>query len=164
MVQKYEFSVSRSTVYRGFFGGWARFSGVGGCFHFSRLCLSVVSWFVSPTSWELVRSKERWSKNLFKFANKILFDQVLLRLFPVCCSDSIRQIARYLPHHTNGNASKTHPKSAHDKFKTVSETNRLQVGIIAYGRFAGGRSGHHLDEKAGSALNDLWQVEEGCLD
>ena len=31
-----------------------------------------------------------------------------------------RQIARYLPHHTNGNASKTHPKSAHDKFKTVS--------------------------------------------
>ena len=33
----------------------------------------------------------------------------------------LRQIARYLPHHTNGNASKTHPKSAHDKFKTVSK-------------------------------------------
>ena len=30
------------------------------------------------------------------------------------------QIARYLPHHRSGNTSKTHPKSSHDKFKTVS--------------------------------------------
>ena len=45
----------------------------------------------------------------------------LLSLFPACFPDFIRQIARYLPHHTNGNASKTHPKSAHDKFKTVSK-------------------------------------------
>ena len=29
--------------------------------------------------------------------------------------------SRYLPHYTNGNASKTYPKSSHDKFKTVSE-------------------------------------------
>ena len=32
-----------------------------------------------------------------------------------------RQIARYLPHHRSKNASKTHPKSSHDKFKTASE-------------------------------------------
>ena len=32
----------------------------------------------------------------------------------------LRQIARYLPHHRSENASKTHPKSAHDKFKTAS--------------------------------------------
>ena len=31
-----------------------------------------------------------------------------------------RQIARYLPHHRSENASKTHPKSSHDKFKTAS--------------------------------------------
>ena len=28
--------------------------------------------------------------------------------------------ARYLPHHRSENASKTHPKSSHDKFKTAS--------------------------------------------
>ena len=33
-----------------------------------------------------------------------------------------RQIARYLPHHRSENASKTHPKSSHDKFKTASKT------------------------------------------
>ncbi|WP_204502681.1 hypothetical protein, partial [Bacteroides gallinaceum] len=33
----------------------------------------------------------------------------------------LRQIARYLPHHRSKNASKTHPKSSHDKFKTASE-------------------------------------------
>ena len=33
----------------------------------------------------------------------------------------LRQIARYLPHHRSENASKTHPKSSHDKFKTASE-------------------------------------------
>ena len=32
----------------------------------------------------------------------------------------MRQIARYLPHHRSENASKTHPKSSHDKFKTAS--------------------------------------------
>ena len=33
---------------------------------------------------------------------------------------NFRQIARYLPHHRSENASKTHPKSSHDKFKTAS--------------------------------------------
>ena len=33
----------------------------------------------------------------------------------------LRQIARYLPHHRSKTASKTHPKSSHDKFKTASE-------------------------------------------
>ena len=33
-----------------------------------------------------------------------------------------RQIARYLPHHRSENASKTHPKSSHDKFKTASKS------------------------------------------
>ena len=32
----------------------------------------------------------------------------------------LRQIARYLPHHRSENASKTHPKSSHDKSKTAS--------------------------------------------
>ena len=32
-----------------------------------------------------------------------------------------RQIARYLPHRRSENASKTHPKSSHDKFKTASK-------------------------------------------
>ena len=31
----------------------------------------------------------------------------------------LRQIARYLPHHRSENASKTHPKSSHDKFKQL---------------------------------------------
>ena len=35
-----------------------------------------------------------------------------------------RQIARYLPHHRSENASKTHPKSSHDKFKTASKNLR----------------------------------------
>ena len=35
-----------------------------------------------------------------------------------------RQIARYLPHHRSENASKTHPKSSHDKFKTASKKRR----------------------------------------
>ena len=35
-------------------------------------------------------------------------------------SKKFRQIARYLPHHRSENASKTHPKSSHDKFKTAS--------------------------------------------
>ena len=66
-------------------------------------------------------SKEK-NKSLFKFSNKGIFYQGLLRLFPVCFPDFIRQIARYLPHHRSGNASKTHPKSSHDKFKTASQS------------------------------------------
>ena len=36
------------------------------------------------------------------------------------------QIARYLPYHISGNASKTHPKSSHDKFKTVSKIVNIE--------------------------------------
>ncbi|WP_204502622.1 MULTISPECIES: hypothetical protein, partial [Bacteroides] len=39
----------------------------------------------------------------------------------------LRQIARYLPHHRSENASKTHPKSSHDKFKTASYKCSLYV-------------------------------------
>ena len=38
-----------------------------------------------------------------------------------CFEFLLRQIARYLPHHRSENASKTHPKSSHDKFKTASK-------------------------------------------
>ncbi len=41
--------------------------------------------------------------------------------FLVLFAPVLRQIARYLPHHTSENASKTHPKSSHDKFKTASK-------------------------------------------
>jgi len=40
--------------------------------------------------------------------------------FLVLSAPVLRQIARYLPHHRSENASKTHPKSSHDKFKTAS--------------------------------------------
>ena len=60
-------------------------------------------------------------RNCFEFLQKVF----LVLMFPFSCVLwaifwSLRQIARYLPHHTSGNASKTHPKSSHDKFKTVS--------------------------------------------
>ncbi|HJD11817.1 MAG TPA: hypothetical protein H9922_11905, partial [Candidatus Phocaeicola caecigallinarum] len=38
--------------------------------------------------------------------------------------------ARYLPHHKSENASKTHPKSSHDKFKTASQAKNA-VGILS---------------------------------
>ena len=41
--------------------------------------------------------------------------------FLVLFAPVLRQIARYLPHHRSKNASKTHPKSSHDKFKTASK-------------------------------------------
>ena len=41
--------------------------------------------------------------------------------FLVLFAPVLRQIARYLPHHSSENASKTHPKSSHDKFKTASK-------------------------------------------
>ena len=42
-------------------------------------------------------------------------------MYPFSC-----QIARYLPHHRSENASKTHPKSSHDKFKTASKKTILR--------------------------------------
>ena len=44
--------------------------------------------------------------------------------FLVLFAPVLRQIARYIPHHRSENASKTHPKSAHDKFKTASNKKR----------------------------------------
>ena len=41
--------------------------------------------------------------------------------FPASFASVLRQIARYLPHRGNKTDSKTHPKSSHDKFKTVSK-------------------------------------------
>jgi len=49
------------------------------------------------------------------------FSCVLWAIFLVLSAPVLRQIARYLPHHRSGNATKTHPKSSHDKFKTASE-------------------------------------------
>ena len=49
------------------------------------------------------------------------FSCVFWAIFLALFAPVLRQIARYLPHHRNGNASKTHPKSSHNKFKTVSK-------------------------------------------
>ena len=49
------------------------------------------------------------------------FSCVLWAIFLVLFAPALRQIARYLPHHRSENASKTHPKSSHDKFKTASK-------------------------------------------
>ena len=46
-------------------------------------------------------------KSSFKFSNKVIFYQVLLRLFPVCFPDFIRQIARYPPYKIRKTSSKT---------------------------------------------------------
>ncbi len=43
----------------------------------------------------------------FKFSNKVIFYQVLLRLFPVCFPDFIRQIARYPSPKIRKTSSKT---------------------------------------------------------
>ena len=52
--------------------------------------------------------------------------------FLVLFTSVLRQIARYLPHHRSENASKTHPKSSHDKFKTVSEFATIQNSFSLY--------------------------------
>ena len=56
--------------------------------------------------------------------NKIEFDSEMPDGEEVMHAPVLRQIARYLPHHRSENASKTHPKSSHDKFKTVSKNLR----------------------------------------
>ena len=58
--------------------------------------------FLSP-------KKRTGIRSCFEFLQKVF----LGLMYP------LRQIARYLPHHRSENASKTHPKSAHDKFKTA---------------------------------------------
>ena len=57
-------------------------------------------------------------RSCFEFLQKVF----LGLMYPFSCVLWVlRQIARYLPHHRSKNASKTHPKSSHDKFKTASE-------------------------------------------
>ena len=64
------------------------------------------------------------------------FSCVLWAIFLVLFAPALRQIARYLPHHRSENASKTHPKSSHDKFKTASKLDKLgcfgKIRIFAY--------------------------------
>ena len=55
------------------------------------------------------------------------FSCVLWAIFLVLFAPVLRQIARYLPHHRSENASKTHPKSSHDKFKTASTKYKMNV-------------------------------------
>jgi len=52
--------------------------------------------------------------------------------FLVLSAPVLRQIARYLPHHRSENASKTHPKSSHDKFKTASKTCSSYLGLVTH--------------------------------
>ena len=65
-------------------------------------------------------------RNCFEFLQKVFSSLDVLVFvcalgdFPAIFVSVLRQIARYLPHHRNKTASKTHPKSSHDKFKTVS--------------------------------------------
>ena len=65
-------------------------------------------------------------RNCFEFLQKVFFLLDVLVFvcalgdFPACFASVLRQIARYLPHHGSKTDSKTHPKSSHDKFKTVS--------------------------------------------
>ncbi|CCZ68830.1 unknown [Bacteroides sp. CAG:702] len=54
------------------------------------------------------------------------FSCVLWAIFLVLSASVLRQIARYLPHYRSENASKTHPKSSHDKFKTVSKIVNIE--------------------------------------
>ena len=68
-------------------------------------------------------------RNCFEFLQKVFFLLDVLVFvcalgdFPACFASVLRQIARYLPHHGSKTDSKTHPKSSHDKFKTVSNIN-----------------------------------------
>ena len=66
-------------------------------------------------------------RNCFEFLQKVFFLLDVLVFvcalgdFPASFTSVLRQIARYLPHHGSKTDSKTHPKSSHDKFKTVSK-------------------------------------------
>ena len=72
------------------------------------------------------RKKNKSLRSCFEFLQKVF----LGLMYPFSCvlwaifwsfSLLLRQIARYLPHYRSENASKTHPKSSHDKFKTASK-------------------------------------------
>ena len=70
-------------------------------------------------------------RSCFEFLQKVF----LGLMYPFSCVLwaifwSFRQIARYLPHHRSENASKTHPKSSHDKFKTASYFSHTAMDLI----------------------------------
>ena len=79
-----------------------------------------------------VTQKSRFSLRLLKklfwistksfFLLDVLVFVCALGDFPASFTSVLRQIARYLPHHGSKTDSKTHPKSSHDKFKTVSKS------------------------------------------
>ena len=63
-------------------------------------------------------------RNCLEFLQKVflgwMYSFCALGNFLIPSASALRQTARcLLPHHTSRNASKTHYKSAHDKFKTV---------------------------------------------
>ena len=58
---------------------------------------------------EALSSSRSIVRSCFEFLQKVF----LGLMYPFSC--------RYLPHHRSENASKTHPKSSHDKFKTASK-------------------------------------------
>ena len=62
------------------------------------------------------------------------FSCVLWAIFLVLFAPALRQIARYLPHHRSENASKTHPKSSHDKFKTASKASNGLDKLGCFGK------------------------------
>ena len=71
--------------------------------------------------------KMRIFRSCFEFLQKVFLGLIDVSVFVCALGDFLvlfapvfRQIARYLPHHRSENASKTHPKSSHDKFKTAS--------------------------------------------
>ena len=64
-----------------------------------------------------------YNKSL-SFSNKVIFYQVLLRLFPVCFLDFIRRIARYPPYKIRKTSSKTIRKINLSKIKTGSKTKK----------------------------------------
>ena len=78
------------------------------------------------------------------------FSCVLWAIFLVLSAPVLRQIARYLPHHRSENASKTHPKSSHDKFKTAS-----QSCIENYFR---GRFSDFMKKRAGCLTNKFNEI------
>ena len=71
-------------------------------------------------------------RSCFEFLQKV-FLGLMYPFSWVLFAPVLRQIARYLPHHRSENASKIHPKSSHDKFKTASKkTLCLRVSVFHF--------------------------------
>ena len=61
----------------------------------------------------------------------------------------------YLPHHRSENASKTHPKSSHDKFKTASEKKKRLIADYVRIAPALGISPEEQERQVNLMLDDL---------